>query len=69
MKLKYYVNNEAQSNGDHEVHIESCPYFPRMKNKRYLGEYDSCVEAVRAAKYIHHQANGCKTCCSLCHTT
>ena len=24
---KYYVNNKAQSNGDHEVHKAGCPYL------------------------------------------
>lgn len=69
MKLKYYVNNEAQYNGDHEVHIESCFYYSRMKNKTYLGEYESCKDAVRAAEKIHRQVNGCVHCCRPCHTS
>ena len=69
MKLKYYVNDNAQSNGDHEVHIESCIYYPRLINKTYLGEHDSCQDAVLVAKKKHRQVNGCKECCLPCHTS
>jgi hypothetical protein len=69
MKLKYHVNNNAQYNGDHEVHIESCIYYSRIINKTYLGEYESCNEAVRAATKIHQQVNGCISCCRPCHTS
>jgi len=69
MKLKYYVNDNSQHNGDHEVHIQSCIYYSRMTNKRYLGEYDSCQDAVREAAKIHPQVNGCVSCCRPCHTS
>lgn len=69
MKLKYYVNDNAQYNGGHEVHDEKCAYYPRLKNKTYLGEYESCKNAVRAAEKIHRQVNGCIFCCLPCHTT
>jgi hypothetical protein len=69
MKQKYYVNNEAQFNGDHEVHIDSCYYYPKIKNKTYLGEYETCKEAVRAAEKVHRQVNGCVYCCRPCHTS
>ena len=65
----YYVNNNAQTNGDHEVHVEGCYWFSLMNNKTYLGEYYSCVPAVAKAKAYHRQTNGCKTCCPDCHTT
>ncbi|AXY73612.1 hypothetical protein D3H65_06285 [Paraflavitalea soli] len=67
MKLKYYVNDTPQYNGDHEVHIESCPYFPKVKNKTYLGDYETCKEAVQVAKQTHRRANGCVHCCRPCH--
>lgn len=25
---EYYVNKRAQTNGDHEVHVPTCNYFP-----------------------------------------
>jgi hypothetical protein len=67
MKKKYYVNRTAQSNGDHEVHVEGCQYMP--SNRTYLGEFYNCHEAVREAKSHSGQTNGCKTCCNLCHTS
>lgn len=69
MKLKYYVNKEPQYNGDHEVHIEACFYYSRMKNKVYLGEFESCHEAVKEAKKNYPRANGCVQCCRPCHTS
>ncbi len=69
MRLKYYVNNNAQHNGDYEVHNEECVYFPSLTNKTYLGEYESCKDAVRAAEKIHRKVNGCIRCSLLCHTS
>lgn len=63
----YYVNNRAQSNGDHEVHSEGCGYMP--SDRKYLGRHSSCNEAVIEAKKTYSTANGCKYCCSPCHTT
>lgn len=69
MKLKYYVNNHAQYNGDHEVHIDSCYYYSKLQSKTYLGEYESCQDAVHAAKGHLPQVNGCVHCCRPCHTS
>ncbi|RYG41326.1 MAG: hypothetical protein EOO01_25395 [Chitinophagaceae bacterium] len=67
MKKKYYVNRDAQSKGDHEVHVEGCQYEP--SNRTYLGEFYNCQDAVREAKSYFSQTNGCKTCCNPCHTS
>ena len=69
MKKKYYVNRNAQDNGDHEVHIISCQWFPSLDNIQYLGEFESCFPAVlEAAKYLT-RVNGWKYCCEPCHTS
>lgn len=65
---KYYVNKNAQSNGDHEVHQESCRYLPLLANRQYLGEFSTCESAVNEAKRYYNQSNGCKTCSPTCHT-
>lgn len=65
---RYYVNNNAQANGDHEVHHYDCPYLNQVTNRTYLGEFPNCASAVNEAKIIHRQVNGCKTCNSACHT-
>jgi hypothetical protein len=66
---KYYVNQNVQSNGDHEVHTEDCRYVPSVSNRKYLGEYSSCKPAVTEAKKTYSKSNGCKTCCPDCHTS
>ncbi len=65
---KYYVNDNAQSNGDHEVHDQSCSWLPKLENRTYLGEFSSCGPAVREAKRHHAQSNGCAHCSPSCHT-
>lgn len=67
--MKYYVNNKAQSNGDHEVHTEYCRYLPNSDNRKYLGEFSNCSDAVKEAKKIYYKSNGCKTCSNACHTS
>jgi hypothetical protein len=64
---KYYVNKNAQANGDHEVHEEGCIYMPSADNRLYLGMFSSCREAVTEAKKTYTQSNGCKTCSNACH--
>lgn len=65
----YYVNKNAQNNGDHEVHVEGCGHMPLPQNRQYLGNFTSCHDAVRAAKIYYYQSNGCYYCCNPCHTS
>lgn len=65
---RYYVNNNAQSNGDHEVHVEHCRWLQQARSKRDLGDHGSCTTAVAAAKRIYPTANGCAYCAPACHT-
>lgn len=64
----YYVNKNAQSNGDHEVHVSGCSFIPSIENRTYLGEFNNCAEAVKKAKEIYKEVNGCYYCCNSCHT-
>ena len=69
-KMRYYVNTNAQANGDHEVHQETdCPTPAEPKNRQYLGDFSSCAPAVREAKKFYSTANGCAYCSPSCHTT
>lgn len=65
----YYVNDNAQSNGDHEVHVSSCVWIPFITSKTRLGDYASCGPAVAKAKTIYPRSNGCATCSLACHTS
>jgi hypothetical protein len=64
----YYVNRNAQNNGDHEVHRQGCSYMPASQNCLYLGEFSSCAPAVREAKKHYSQSNGCYYCSPECNT-
>jgi hypothetical protein len=65
--MKYYVNNEAQPNGDHEVHTENCIYQP--SDKKDLGNFSNCKDAVAEAKKTYTKSNGCYYCSESCHTS
>lgn len=65
----YYINKQAQSNGDHEVHKDDCTYLPSLANRKYLGDHLNCKSAVTEAKKTYTQSNGCKTCCPDCHSS
>jgi hypothetical protein len=67
--MKYYVNKNAQDNGDHEVHTKDCSWLPNENNRLYLGDFSSCSAAVNAAKKYYTQVNGCYHCSLLCHTS
>ncbi len=63
MRLKYYVNRHQQvgSGFNHEVHKLGCYWMP--SDALYLGEFDSSEDALRKAKDIYSDADGCIHCC------
>lgn len=65
----YYMNENAQWNGDHEVHIAGCSWMPAAHNRRYLGEHYSCVSAVATARIYDPRADGCAYCSPACHSS
>lgn len=67
--MRYYVNKNAQANGDHEVHEQTCSFVPDEPNRVFLGDHQSCSPAVAAAQGIYPQSNGCYYCSRSCHTT
>ncbi len=66
--MRYYVNMNAQSNGDHEVHTPGCSFFPESENRKYLGDFNHCRSAIIEAKKSYPQSNGCYYCSNECHT-
>lgn len=65
----YYVNKNAQTNGDHEVHTASCSRLPLPVNRISLGSFTTCTEAIKEAKKTYSKSNGCYYRSSSCHTT
>lgn len=65
----YYLNRNAGTKGEHEVHKNGCVKGPIVfANKLHLGEFDSCSGAVSAAKSKGFlTADGCKHCSVECH--
>lgn len=66
---RYYLNLNAQPNGDHEVHRQGCRFMPRENNRIDLGVHRSCREAVARARQIYKQSDGCAYCCPEAHTS
>lgn len=64
--MRYYVNKNAQSNGDHEVHLSTCSWLPDASNRIYLGDFDKSQDALEARKY-YFQVDGCMYCCPEIH--
>lgn len=67
--MRFYVNKNAQSNGDHEVHRATCSWLPEQESRLYLGDFTTSHQAVYEAKKYYNQVNGCYYCCPETHTS
>jgi hypothetical protein len=66
--VRYYVNSNAQDDGNHEVHqVTVCPTPAEPKNRVYLGYFSSCKGAVHEAKKYYTNVDGCRNCSEDCH--
>lgn len=68
MYYNYYVNTNAQSNGDHEVHKSGCSHMPDIWSQKFLGSFTNCKDAVEEAKKTYPTADGCYYCAYECHS-
>lgn len=64
---RYFVNRNAQANGDHEVHMEDCSFIPNSESRIDLGLHENCKSAVEKAKILYKHADGCYYCTEECH--
>lgn len=64
----YYVNANAQSGGEHEVHVLGCPTPAREDNRVYLGAFPTCRAALEAAAGRFDTVDGCAHCLPDCHS-
>ena len=67
--MRFYVNTNAQPNGDHEVHRSTCAWLPDVENRIYLGDFATSQAAVREARKYYSQVDGCYYCCTESHKT
>ncbi|KAA3616833.1 MAG: hypothetical protein D8M58_17680 [Calditrichaeota bacterium] len=65
---KYFVNKNAQSTGEHEIHKEGCSYLPDVQNRINLGDFSGCKAAMKKAKDYYTNVDGCYYCSIECHT-
>jgi hypothetical protein len=56
----FFINNFAQPDGSHEVHLVGCSRMPT--DKRYLGNFYSVSEALIEARKDFWQSSGCDRC-------
>ncbi|MDD2445329.1 MAG: hypothetical protein PHX09_00760 [Clostridia bacterium] len=61
-------NDEKNPGKDHEVHTVEHAKELKISDYKELGCFSSCHEAVRKAKELYSDADGCKICCPQCHT-
>lgn len=64
----YFVNTEPQSTGEHEVHESGCSALPGILNRKYLGTFSHCRDAVTAARKHYSAVDGCRICSYACHS-
>ncbi len=65
--VKYYVNKKAQDSGEHAVHKSICSYLPIKTNRKFLGEFTNCEDAVKRAQLHYPKSNGCYYCIPECY--
>ncbi len=64
----YYLNNNLQPSGEHEVHVEGCSWLALAHSTTFLGNFLSCQSAIAAARNYRWNVDGCYYCCENCHT-
>jgi hypothetical protein len=58
---------KAQPTGEHEIHVEGCYRLPDLKNRKSLGYFSNCKDALKKAKEYYENVDGCYYCCPDCH--
>ncbi len=67
---EFYVEKNAQGNGDHVVHTADCSLLPSKETVHYLGSISNAKSAVKkAAELLRKQASGCPHCTPAYQTT
>ena len=64
----YVVNKNKDSHGVNEIHKTDCSHKPYSSNCYDLGYCSSDQEAIRKAKALGYNPDGCYYCCPSVHT-
>ena len=62
--ITYHVHIKKMASGDHEVHVEGCVWCPPKKQLHTVGKFENSDKAMKSAKKIYPEANGCHLCMS-----
>ncbi len=62
MKSKFFIGTHPQTNNNHAVHKEGCPFLPEAKKRIFLGEFNSGHEAAREGQKIFVRTQCCIFC-------
>jgi hypothetical protein len=62
MISKYYVAVRPQTNENHSVHKDGCPFLPDDEKRIYLGQFSSGEEAVSESHHHFTNTKGCLFC-------
>ena len=62
MFAKYYVVIRTQTDENHAVHKEGCPFLPDPEKRIYLGKFNSAREALREGQILFNRTSSCLFC-------
>lgn len=62
MAAKYYIVIRPQTDENHAVHKEGCPFLPDSDKRIFLGNFNSPQEAVRHGHILFSRTNSCLFC-------
>ena len=65
---EFYIETNAQPNGDHIVHNAACSLLPAKDSIRYLGSIASATSAMKRAAESFKHVNGCPQCTTASHS-
>ena len=68
MRDLYFVNENAQLGGEHEVHRATCGRLPALGNRKCLGFFENSKDALREARKYYSNVDGCYYCCPESHS-
>lgn len=59
----FYITNFYEPSALHVIHALGCPDMPAMNELSYLGPFNNCSEAHRAASKKFENVKVCECCC------
>jgi hypothetical protein len=64
----YYINTNPNQTGKYEVHTSDCTFLLSFLNRKYLGDFKSCSDAIKKAEETFDTVKACRNCNAEYHT-